>query len=175
MFKVKDEVVYPGHGVAVIQEAVETKVGAKKAIFFKLSFKYKDMTILVPSERLETSGVRFVSKQEVVDEVLEELLKEPECKKTYRDNIAAGWSKRQKDYQSKIESGMLIDVAKTYRDLRRFSEKKTLSFGEKGLMLMAEDLLSQEILAATKLDKEEVLKQIRLPFEKIETEQQELI
>lgn len=166
MFKVKDEVVYPGHGVAIVEEAVEQKVGGQTKLFFKLKFKYKAITILVPKERFENSGVRFVCKKEDVETALDELKNEVDQKAIeYSDNTSMGWSKRQRDYQLRIESGNLRDIARIYRDLRRYSEKKALSFGEKGILEAAEDLLSQEVLAATSLDKNEVLRKIRSPFE----------
>ena len=161
MFKLKDEVVYPGHGVATIEEIVEKRVNQQIKVFFKLKFKYKDVTILVPKEKLENSGVRFVSNQDEVVGALSELAKSLDGAKKYRDTMAGGWSKRQKEYQLKLESGNLKDVAVAYRDLHRYSEVKALSFGEKGLLEMAEDLLVQEMLAATHLDKKEVLEKIR--------------
>ncbi len=85
--------------------------------------------------------------------------------------IASAWSRRQRDYQHKLESGVLIEIARAYRDLRRSAQSKNLSFGEKGLMLMAEDLLLQEILAVTELQKAEALKAIRAPFEAIQPKQ----
>jgi CarD family transcriptional regulator len=167
VFKVKDEVVYPGHGVAIIEEAITKHVGESTTIFFKLLFKYKDMCVLVPREKLEECGVRFVSKKEVVNEALQELALNLDIKKIFKEHMTLGWNRRQKEYLNKLETGVLLEVARTYRDLKRFSQKKTLSFGEKGIMLTAEDLLYQEVLEATKMGREEVLREIRRPFEEI--------
>lgn len=166
MFKVKDEVVYPGHGVAVIQEAIVRNVGQETQTFFKLSFKYKDMSILVPQSRMVGSGIRFVSEKKDVDGMFFELMAEPDAKKLLRENVAAGWSKRQRDYQAKIDSGAFLELARAYRDLKRFSESKPLSFGEKGILYAAEELLSQEVAEATREDRGDVLRKLRLPFEK---------
>jgi CarD family transcriptional regulator len=165
MFEIGNKVVYPGHGVAVIEEVVKKPLGDTEAEFIKLTFIYKDMVILVPKEQLLMNGVRLLCKDTDVKEALLELHKVPAEADKIRDSMPAGWSKRQKEYQSKLDGGALIDVAVVYRNLRHSSEKKVLSFGEKGLMLAAEDLLSQEVLAVTKMDKGEALKEIREPFE----------
>jgi CarD family transcriptional regulator len=168
MFKVMDYVVYPGHGVAVIQEAIEQKIGTASLTFFKLHFKYKDMNILVPQQKMENCGVRFVSDAKDIEAMFSELGAEEETKKACREYIAVGWSKRQKEYQAKIDSGVLLGLASTYRDLKRFSEVKSLSFGEKGILFMAEELLSQEIAEVTKTTKIEALTSLRYFFEKKE-------
>lgn len=159
-FKIKDEVVYPGHGVAIVEEIIERE----DRQLFKLRFKYKMMSILVPEEKFSELGIRFVHAKDSIAEFLTELEKESEAKKSYRDNFAGGWSKRRKEYQLKLKSANLKDVIVTYRDLQRHAEKKVLSFGEKGLLEMAEDLLSQEIIAATHVKKEDALNTIRKPF-----------
>lgn len=161
MFRVKDEVVYPGQGVAIIEEIIDKSVGSENIKFMRLSFKYKDMTMLLPISRAKASGLRPVSNYKEIEKALAELGKSVSGVKKLRDFMPAGWSKRQKEYQSKLESGQLCDVAVAYRDLKWFSEAKELSFGEKSLMLMAEDLLSQEILSATKMNYDQVIKSIR--------------
>lgn len=163
-FKKEDEIVYPGHGVAIIEEILEASENNEQKRYLKLKFKYKPMSILVPQEKIEELGIRFVNKENALIEILRELEKETDTKKNYRDNFAGGWSKRRKEYQLKLKSSNLVDVVTTYRDLQRYSEKKTLSFGEKGLMEIAEDLIYQEITTAIRMDKSEVLKKLRSPF-----------
>jgi len=166
MFRVKDEVVYPGHGVAVIEEAVTRFFGAEETIFFKLSFKYKNMSILVPRERLEKCGVRFISKREDVEEALRELEFELSDEEEWKELAPLGWSKRQRGYQTRLDTGDLKEIARTYRILKRRAAQENLSFGEKGILLAAEDLLSQEVMEVTKMDFAEVVAKLRKPFER---------
>ena len=165
MFHVGDEVVYPAHGVAVVKEIIEKKIKESTKIFFKLEFKFKNVTILIPKEKLEQIGVRFVSPLSEVESMLyalglEEDLFGGKCK----EGLAGSWNRRQKDYQSRLESGSLREIARAYRDLKLHSEKKALSFGEKGLLDMAEDLLLQEVATATKMGHADVLQKLRSPF-----------
>ena len=66
MFEVKDKVVYPGHGVAIIDEIIEKQIAGTNVNFFKLTFLYKDMTILLPVHNIQSSGVRYPGKGDEV-------------------------------------------------------------------------------------------------------------
>jgi len=155
MFHVGDEVVYPAHGVAVVKEIIEKKIKESTKVFFKLEFKFKNVTILIPKEKLEQIGESMLHSLG-----LEEDLFGGKCK----EGLAGSWNRRQKDYQSRLESGSLREIARAYRDLKLHSEKKALSFGEKGLLDMAEDLLLQEVATATKMGHADVLQKLRSPF-----------
>mgnify|MGYP006432855057 CR=1 FL=1 len=146
MFKLKDKVFYPGHGVANI-DSIENKVIAESAVsFFKLQFLFKEMTILVPVKNVESIGVRALSKLSDIDKALNELYQPPEQKLGSVDFTPTGWNKRNKDYQLKIQRGSLAELTKVYRDLMFIAKQKDLSFGERNLLNMTEDLIIQEIV-----------------------------
>jgi len=169
MFKIKEKVIYPGHGVAVIEEMVEKVVAGNTIKFFKLCFLYKDMTVLVPVNNAVHMSIRRLSSQNGVKKSLDELYRPPERKLENLDFTPSGWNKRNKDYQMKIEGGALLDLAKIYRDLMFVAKQKELSFGERNLLQMTEDLLAQEIEIVTKNNRDLVLRQIRGPFKEYVT------
>lgn len=164
MFNVRDKVVYPGHGVAVIEEVLEKKVADTDIQFFKLNFLYKDMTILVPLKSMLTSGVRFLSALEEIERVMEELTRLPEKKLESIDFTPSAWNKRHKDYVLRIQSGKLMEIAKIYRDLMHVGKQKELSFGEKSLLATTEDLMAQELIVIRNQDREAILQELRTPF-----------
>lgn len=167
MFKLNDKVVYPGHGVAVIDEIVEKNVAGVKVNFFKLNFLYKDMTILLPTGNFERTGVRYPDNQKGVEAAMSELQKLPAKKSDYMDCTPSAWNKRNKDYQLKIQEGKLVEIARIYRDLMFVSKQKELSFGEKNLLQTVEELLVQEIQLITKKDKDFVMQEIKDPFKQL--------
>ncbi|MBU1008365.1 hypothetical protein KKA53_04800 [Candidatus Dependentiae bacterium] len=169
MFKVSEKVIYPGHGVAVIEEKVEKVIAGNTINFFKLCFLYKDMTVLVPVNNAAHMSIRCLSNQKEVKAALNELYQSPERKLENLDFTPSGWNKRNKDYQLKIEGGALLDLAKIYRDLMFVAKQKELSFGERNLLQMTEDLLAQEIEIVTKSGRDDVLRQIRGPFKEYVT------
>jgi CarD family transcriptional regulator len=164
MFKVKEKVIYPGHGVALIEEVVEKVVAGSKINFFKLQFLYKDMTVLVPVNNAPHVAIRHLSSDSEIKKVFNELAKQPERKLESMDFTPSGWNKRNKDYQLKIEGGALIDLAKVYRDLMFVARQKDLSFGERNLLQIAEDLIAQEVEIVSQCDRPSVVRKIRSPF-----------
>lgn len=164
MFKLNDKVVYPGHGVAVVEEIVEKQVAGKAISFMKLVFLFKDMTILVPTYNVEAIGIRKPSSQEVIDLVMDELRKKPERRLESIDFTPSGWNRRNKDYQARIQSGKLLDIAKIYRDLMYVAQQKDLSFGERTLLQITEELISQEMQVVKNSEREFVIQELRTPF-----------
>lgn len=167
MFIVNDIVIYPAHGAAIVEELVEKNVGGKAISFMRLVFLYKDMTILVPVNNMETIGIRMPSDAKTVEEALNELLKKPERQLQSFDFTPSGWNRRSKDYQAKIQCGALLEIAKVYRDLMYVAQQKDLSFGEKALLQSTEELLVQELQVVKKVDKELIVQEIRMPFKQI--------
>ena len=73
MFLLNEKVIYPGYGVAIINRLVDRLVLNKKTNFFELKFYNKDMTVLIPEERLESIGVRKLSTSKELVEMYEHL------------------------------------------------------------------------------------------------------
>ncbi|MFA6526917.1 MAG: CarD family transcriptional regulator [Candidatus Babeliales bacterium] len=164
MFKLNDNVVYPGHGVAVINEIVEKTVGETVIRFLKLDFLYKDMTILVPMYNANAIGLRHPSKEQEIATVLQELAKKPEKKIDGADFTPSGWNRRNKDYQNKIQGGNILEIARIYRDLMFIAQHKELSFGERTLQQTTEELIAQEMQVIQGCDRSTVIQTLRGPF-----------
>ena len=167
MFDLDDKIVYPGHGVAVVQEIVKKNVGNSMINFLKLNFLYKDMSILVPIGNIKSIGIRSPSDLKTVADVTHELQQKPVRKLEGIDFTPSGWNRRNKDYQIKIQSGKLIEVAKIYRDLMYVSQGKELSFGEKTLLQSTEDLLVQELQTIRNISRDLIIQEIRMPFKQL--------
>jgi CarD family transcriptional regulator len=167
MFEPNDKVIYPGHGVANVDGVIEKNVAGSSVKFIKLSFIYKDMTILVPVYNADSIGLRYISSESIIEQALKELGKEPEKKFEGIDFTPSGWNRRNKGYQLKIQGGNLLEIVKIYRDLMHVSQQKELSFGERMLLQSIEDLLAQEIQSGKNLGREEVIQVLRCPFKQL--------
>ena len=164
MFKLKDKVVYPGHGVAVVDEIIERNIGGNAVSFFKLVFLFKEMNILVPVYNSECIGIRYPSDETVIEAALEELSKKPEKKLESVDFTPSGWNRRNKEYQLKIQSGKMLDIAKVYRDLMHIAQQKELSFGERTLLTVLEELMAQEIQVVRSIARDAAIQELRSTF-----------
>lgn len=165
MFLLNEKVVYPGYGVAIINRLVERFVLGKKTNFFELKFYSKDMTVLIPEERLESIGVRKLSNVAELSCMFEDLSRF-DVHDIITEHNASTWNKRNKEYQSKLRSGQLSSIASIYKELHLISLDKELSFGERNLFNQIEFLLIEEILAVQEhaiID--DIRSKLRFPFE----------
>ena len=168
MFLLNEKVIYPGYGVAVINRLVERLVVNKKTNFFELKFFNKDMTVLIPEDRLESIGVRKLSTEQELTMMFDCLHNFNVCD-IIREHNASTWNKRNKEYQSKLRNGQLLGIASIYKELQLIGLDKELSFGERNLFNQIEFLLVEEICAVhQKQVIEDVKIQLRTPFEKME-------
>ncbi len=162
-FSLNDKVVYPGHGVALICKVFSRNVASQTITFFELQFQNKDMTIMVPQDKLEEVGVRPLSSSSKISSMLETIAK-PAVRTKNFETYATNWNRRKKEYQSKLRTGSLEDISEIYRDLKYISKFKELSFGEKSLLLKTESLLAEEISAAEQVDEDKAIERLRSIF-----------
>ena len=159
MFARNDKVVYPGHGVAIINCIIEKKIAGRSLQFFELRFLNKDMTILVPTENATSVGIRPLSSAEYIKDIFK-ILAQPVVVKQL-DAVVSNWNKRNKEYQGKLRSGNLLELCAIYRDLKHIETNKELSFGEKSLLQQTENLLIEEIAIVTKVEVSDAAKQLK--------------
>jgi len=160
VFLCHENVVYPGHGVAQISRIIEKKIGGVSATFYELAFLNKDVTVLVPTENADMVGLRRLSSPESVEKVFC-ILSQPARTEQVAEFSVSSWNKRNKGYQLKLRTGSLQELSEIYRDLRAIEDRKTLSFGEKHLLMQAETLLVEEIALINNLDQNIVMEKLR--------------
>src|SRR5690349_3391335 len=108
MFSRNEKVVYPGYGVAVVQDVLQKNIAGKQSTFFQLNFMHKEMTVLVPVEKISIVGLRSLCSKDHADGVLQKLSDPFLVKQRDPQLQQITWSRRQRDYQEKIQSGTLV-------------------------------------------------------------------
>lgn len=159
MFTRNEMVVYPGHGVAVINCIVEKTIAGKITQFFELRFLNKDMTILVPTKNALDVGMRPLSSSDHINTIFAVLQKPYVTKHT---EVVSNWNKRNKAYQGTLRTGNLQEICAIYRDLKHIEKYKELSFGEKNLLQQTELLLAEEISVVKKIEITHATEQLRM-------------
>ena len=154
-FRVKDRVVYPHHGAAII-EATEVRPmppdGEPKE-FFVLRMTHGDLVLKVPVDKAEEIGMRYPISVEDVEDVFEVL-----AKKDVRE--PTNWSRRFKNHQEKLKSGDIYQVAEVVRNLALREADKGLSAGEKSMFVKARQVLVSELAFALDISEEEAMKRL---------------
>src|SRR5947208_15475358 len=109
-FKVGEKVVYPAHGVGVI-EGVQTKViSGSERKFYMLRIIDSDMTIMIPTENVNSVGLRRIIGKDMVAKVYR-ILRD---KKVEIDQQTR--KRRYRKYKEKNKNGSVIEIAKMLPD-----------------------------------------------------------
>ncbi len=149
-FKVGDKAVYPGRGVGVVKHVESLDFDGVRQTFYVLKILDNGLTIRVPIQNVSALGMRKVVGQTQIDKVYD-ILKDREVPTDKQT-----WNRRYREYQGKIQTGDIVEVARVYRDLALVRRKKNLSFGERNMYDQARSLLVQEIAVARDMDESSV-------------------
>ncbi len=152
-FKVGDKVVYPNHGVGVVQEIRELKYGGQCSTFISLKILSSDSIVMVPVENSKTVGLRKLVSRAKVKKVLQKL-REDEV------TVPQDWKGRFQENQEKMRSGDLEQVAEVLKSLTFLSSVKALSYRERKMLDRARSLVVSELAEACKTSLPAMEKQV---------------
>jgi CarD family transcriptional regulator len=155
-FQVGDLAVYPAHGVGEIMAIESRVVNGEKHDFYIMKVIENGMTIMIPTNNVDSVGLRDVINKKEVYAVMQSR------KEGIADNQT--WNRRYREYMDKIKTGSLYDVAEVFRDLFLLKLNKDLSFGERKLYDTAQILLVRELSTAKKTDEDSILSEIESLF-----------
>jgi len=146
-FKIGDHVVYPAHGVGVVQGVEMQEVAGSSLELYVITFDHEKMTLRVPTRKAKTAGLRSLAEGNVVSQALTTLKGRARVKRTM-------WSRRAQEYEAKINSGDLISIAEVVRDLHRSDSQPEQSYSERQLYESALDRMAREVAAIERIDRD---------------------
>jgi len=158
-FHVGDKVVYPNHGVGVIEQISSRSIGSTVERFYLLHIKASSLKVMVPCQNAGNVGLRRVVKNGEVQKVLDLL--------SITDNGANGdWKDRFKENSDRMRTGSLLEVAGVLKSLIALHQAKPLSFREKKMLERARYLLVSELAMARNCDETKVEELLTLTLAK---------
>lgn len=137
-FSVGERVVYPNQGVAIIENISTRDFGVKSERYYLLRLASNHLTIMVPFSHVDDVGLRRVTRNGQVGQILH-FLANGECRGC-RD-----WKNRFKENSEKMRDGGLMRVAEVLKGLLILQVKKPLSFREKKMLDKARHMLIMEV------------------------------
>jgi CarD family transcriptional regulator len=137
-FQVGDKVIYPNHGLGIVERIEEKTILGTTCGFFHLRIVSNDTTVLVPVANVDGVGLRKAISDEEVDRLFT-LLSNGKI-----DNHQ-NWKGRFKDNSDKMRTGSIYDMADVLKSLTFLSKSKSLSFREKRMLDRAKALIISEI------------------------------
>src|ERR1700719_2317916 len=158
-FKKGEKVVYPAHGVAVIED-IQTRVisGTERRFYMLRILGTEKMTIMIPTEQVESVGLRRVIGKDMVEKIYRILRQ----RKVEVDTQT--WNRRYREYTEKIKTGSPLEIAKVLRDLLVLKSDKELSFGERKMLDTARSLLVKELSIAKAHTEEKIMEELKMMF-----------
>lgn len=143
-FAAGDYVVYPAHGVGVI-EGVETQtIGGMEVTLYAISFEKERMKLKIPLFKAKASGLRKLSGTDYMEDALKTLKGRSRIRRTM-------WSRRAQEYETKINSGDPVAIAEVLRDLKRSNDDTEQSYSERQIYQSALERLAREVAAVEKI------------------------
>jgi CarD family transcriptional regulator len=158
-FKTGESIVYPAHGVGQIVAIEEQEVAGMKLELFVIDFEKDKMRLKVPVAKADSVGMRKLSETDFVERALKVVQGRARVKKTM-------WSRRAQEYDAKINSGDLIQIAEVVRDLYRADSQPEQSYSERQLYEAALGRMAREIAAVNEVSETEAVRLIEVNLNK---------
>jgi len=152
IYNLKDYVVYPKHGVGKIMSVEKASIGEIEIQFYKIFVEKEKLTLTVPIN--QQSKLRPISSINQINKCIAILKTKPKIKRTM-------WSRRAQEYDQKINSGKIYELAEVVKDLNKNTDIiADQSYSERQLFEKAYERLKSEFEAVMNVSPEEVKKKM---------------
>jgi len=151
-YNLKDFVVYPKHGVGKITAVEKATIGEIDIQFYKIFIEKEKLTLTVPIN--QQSKLRPISSINQINKCISILKTKPKIKRTM-------WSRRAQEYDQKINSGKIYELAEVVKDLNKNTDIiADQSYSERQLFEKAYERLKSEFEAVLNVSPEDVKKKM---------------
>ncbi|HXE32018.1 MAG TPA: CarD family transcriptional regulator [Terriglobales bacterium] len=150
-FRVGDKVVYPNHGVGVIEHIASRAVGDTCQDYYLLKIESSNLRVMIPFTNVASVGMRALTQARELALILTYLQEPPAALGP------ADWKWRFKENSDKMRAGSLAQIAEVLKNLVQLHQTKPLSFREKKMLDRAVMLLTGEMASAKNMPVEDAL------------------
>ncbi len=151
-YKIKDYVVYPKHGVGQITEFKKINIGGIDVDIYVIKFEKDKANGMVPVNK--QSHLRPLATINQVNKCISILKSKPKIKRSM-------WSRRAQEYEAKISSGKIYELAEVVRDLNKGDDLMVdQSYSERQLFEKAYDRILTEFQIILNISLEDTQKKL---------------
>ena len=151
-YKIKDYVVYPKHGVGQISEFKKINIGGIDVETYIIKFEKDKANGMVPVNK--QSHLRPLATINQVNKCISILKSKPKIKRSM-------WSRRAQEYEAKISSGKIYELAEVVRDLNKGDDLMVdQSYSERQLFEKAYERILSEFQIVLNLSYDEIQKKL---------------
>ncbi|MBU0493389.1 MAG: hypothetical protein KKA73_04150 [Chloroflexi bacterium] len=148
-FSVGDKVMHPGKGAGRIVELQSQELVEGFEHYYVIEIPDQELTVSVPTTKMEDLGVRRVMSRAKLSRVLDTLRGEP-------DHLPPGYRKRQDLIRTKLDTGQPLLIAEALRDLAWHQQVSHSTKKDADLLARARQFLIGEVCLLTDKDTEVV-------------------
>ena len=147
LYKVKDYVIYPKHGIGQIISVDKLTIAGIEASVYKIEITKDKLNLTIPTN--QQSHLRSLSSLNQVNKAISILKGKAKIKRTM-------WSRRAAEYEQKINSGDIYQIAEVVRDLNKNTDMPVdQSYSERQLFEKAYDRLLGEVSIVLNISEDE--------------------
>ncbi len=151
-FKIKDFIVYPKHGVGQISEFKKINIGGIDVETYVIKFEKDKANGMVPVNK--QSNLRPLATINQVNKCISILKGKPKIKRSM-------WSRRAQEYEAKISSGKIYELAEVVRDLNKGDDLMVdQSYSERQLFEKAYERILSEFKIILNISLEDTQKKL---------------
>jgi len=151
-YKIKDYVVYPKHGVGQIVEFKKINIGGIDVETYVIKFEKDKANGMVPINK--QSHLRSLATINQVNKCISILKSKPKIKRSM-------WSRRAQEYEAKISSGKIYELAEVVRDLNKGDDLMVdQSYSERQLFEKAYERIISEFQIILNISLEDTQKKL---------------
>lgn len=162
-FKLGDAVVYPAHGVGVIENVETQTIAGMEIQLYAIRFEKDRMLLKIPVFKAKASGLRKLCSTDRLKDAMKTLQGRAKIKRTM-------WSRRAQEYEMKINSGDPVSIAEVLRDLKRSNDDHEQSYSERQIYQSALERLAREVAAVQKITELQAAEQLEKMLGKLAAE-----
>ena len=151
-YNLNDYVVYPKHGVGKIVSVDKATIGGIGLNYYKIFIEKDKLTLTIPLN--QQNHLRPISSLNQINKCVSILKSKPKIKRTM-------WSRRAQEYEQKINSGKIYELAEVVKDLNKTSNTiADQSYSERQLFEQAYDRLKSEFQVVLKISDDDAKKKM---------------
>ena len=165
-YNLNDYVVYPKHGVGKIVSVDKATIGGIGLNYYKIFIEKDKLTLTIPLN--QQNHLRPISSINQINKCVSILKTKPKIKRTM-------WSRRAQEYEQKINSGKIYELAEVVKDLNKTSNTiADQSYSERQLFEQAYDRLKSEFEVVLKISDDDAKKKMNKALGREDVEEKTL-
>ena len=154
-YSIEGKVVHPCYGAGTIVRIQTTSIGAERHPYYVIDTVAKSMQLMVPVDRAESVGLRYVGQASRLREILTTC-----CVTPSEEELGRDLQTRQNTMREQLKSGSFRQVAIVVRTLFYMNNQRPLGTTDRQLFNRGKDLLASELALAAGTELGEAMQEL---------------